>query len=318
MNTNNYPGQQQFVYQYPIQTNNNVVQVPIPTNIPPQYIIPNQQQFYYVVQPNNDGSVVFTNPPMPMVNQTPYIQTTNPTFNPQVNDTSTTTPTIIPLEVEVDDPSENLFLKLKQRNYETKSTEWISKGYAFLKRYPSYSILWAIISICFCLIPYIGIIFYYLFIGGVIMQVLSHIKSERQGLAVQEPSLSESFRGFNHWAKLLKLLILVILVYLGGLICFVLPALYLSIGMIFATKIYLEYFSHGLTAWKSIKLSIALVHKNFCSIIGFLVLLFLIEVLGLLCLFVGTFVTMPITMYSLCYAFVDVVGFPEDNNVNFV
>jgi uncharacterized membrane protein len=61
--------------------------------------------------------------------------------------------------------------------------------------------------------------------------------------------------------------------------------------------------------WQAMKASHAVVRNDYFGFTMFLILAFLLNVLGTLCLFVGLFVTIPVTFAAVTVAYREVVGF---------
>jgi len=125
------------------------------------------------------------------------------------------------------------------------------------------------------------------------------------------PRLSDGWMGFRLFCPLLALFFIQALLFLAGFVALIIPGFYLCTAMSFALFIYLEYQSLGLTPWESIKLSIVLVNRKFCDIFGFLMLCYLIELAGVICVF-GVVVAYPVTSLAMMVAFRDIVGFRDE------
>lgn len=93
-----------------------------------------------------------------------------------------------------------------------------------------------------------------------------------------------------------------IIIVLGMILC-ILPGIYLSIGYSFAIYIMLFF---KIDFWESMEYSRKIVSKKWFSIFGFLLLLGLLNVLGLIFLGIGVFVTMPWALCAFYLAFEDI------------
>jgi uncharacterized membrane protein len=63
--------------------------------------------------------------------------------------------------------------------------------------------------------------------------------------------------------------------------------------------------------WPAMQASHAVVKRDYAGFTLFLLLLFLVNLLGLLCCFVGIFVSMPVTYAAIAVAYKDLVGLDE-------
>jgi len=250
------------------------------------------QQVFVPIYSNAPSVVMAPNPHVVMT-QTPvvYMQTNTPLTGSHMGDVYNT---------------------IKSRTYVAPITFWIEEGWRFFKLNPCFHICWTLIFMGFCMIPYIGAfigVFYYM---GIIQVIKDVVKYNGMGIGF-EPRAVDGFNGFRLFCPLLALFLLQLLIYIAGLICLVIFYIYLTIAMNFAPIVYLEYHRYGISIWQSIKLSIHLVNKNFCAIFGFLILLYLIEMLGIICIFFGLLVAIPVIVTAHVVAFRDMFGFYESN-----
>lgn len=92
------------------------------------------------------------------------------------------------------------------------------------------------------------------------------------------------------------------IIALGMVLC-LLPGIYLAIAYTFGIYIMLFF---KIDFWESLEYSRKIVSKKWFSFFGFLLLLGLLNILGLIFLGIGLFVTMPWAMCALYLAFEDV------------
>jgi len=131
------------------------------------------------------------------------------------------------------------------------------------------------------------------------------------------PNALDGFKGYLVFFPTLLVEIIMVLLLALGFFLFVIPGLYFAIAASFSVLIFLEYHQLGLSQWQSIKVSVSLVNKDFCSILGFLMLSNVVIFLGVLCLGVGILVSLPVAMLATVCAFRDIVGF-SDTQTSFV
>jgi len=84
------------------------------------------------------------------------------------------------------------------------------------------------------------------------------------------------------------------------------PALWFSMITLFSIALHQQH--SFLSIWKSIRFSARVVHRHFCSVLGFLVCLVLLQIVGFFCFLVGLLITLPLAHISLCYAYHYLIG----------
>ncbi len=104
--------------------------------------------------------------------------------------------------------------------------------------------------------------------------------------------------------KIMGLLITLPIVFVLFFVSFII-SLYFSVSFILSQQLIVF---NGLDFWSSIKTSMKLVRKKWFSFFGFLIVIGLINILGMLCLFFGLLVTVPATICAIYAAFEDIAG----------
>ena len=112
--------------------------------------------------------------------------------------------------------------------------------------------------------------------------------------------LSDLFSQYKLFWRYLFASILYVLVILGGLILLVLPGLYLAIRFQFYGYFIVDRDSHIV---ESLKRSWDITRGNAWNLFLFGLLLFLINVLGALALFIGLFITLPTTLVAVALVY---------------
>jgi len=84
------------------------------------------------------------------------------------------------------------------------------------------------------------------------------------------------------------------------------PAVWFSMITIFSIALHQQH--SFLSIWKSIRFSARVVHRHFCSVLGFLLCLVLLQIVGFFCFLVGLLITLPLAHISLCYAYHYLIG----------
>jgi uncharacterized protein DUF4339 len=140
---------------------------------------------------------------------------------------------------------------------------------------------------------------YTLLSAGVIKYYLKLIRAEG-------PTIADAFAGFSPIAGQLILLGLVtaILNLIGLALC-IIPGIYLSVSWIFAVPLVID---RGLNFWEAMEFSRRVVGKHWFITFAFVLVMGLLGICGLLACCVGMFVTMPIALVALLYAYEDIFG----------
>lgn len=118
---------------------------------------------------------------------------------------------------------------------------------------------------------------------------------------------SELTSGGNQVEIMTTLMGLLITLPVVIILFFVSLLVWLYFGVSFILSQQLIVFN-GLDFWSSIKTSMKLVGKKWFSFFGFLIVLGLINILGMLCLFFGLLVTVPATICAIYAAYEDIAG----------
>ncbi|MGE0635112.1 MAG: hypothetical protein AB7G44_15115 [Bacteroidia bacterium] len=118
---------------------------------------------------------------------------------------------------------------------------------------------------------------------------------------------SEIANGGNQIEIMTKLMGLLITLPAVIILFFISMIVWIYIGVSLILSQQLIVFN-GLDYWSSIKTSMKLVSKKWFSFFGFLIVLGLINILGMLCLFFGLLVTVPATICAIYAAYEDIAG----------
>lgn len=125
------------------------------------------------------------------------------------------------------------------------------------------------------------------------------------------------FDGFKYWWNLITTNLISSIAIVLGIICFVVPGIYLLVGYMFSL---LFVIFGGFDFWTSMELSRRLVHTNWLKFFLFVLALIALNILGFLCLIVGLFVTIPMTYLAVYILFeeltIDAVDEPKDTVIH--
>jgi len=192
----------------------------------------------------------------------------------------------------------NKFNEQIQNGYSVKTEDYIRRGWEILRMRMGYFIIFTLVLFVGTSIPGIGILLTQTLSAGLIL-VAFYLSTGKQIF------FEDFFDGFKHFAGLLLFtLVSVILIFLG-IIALILPGIYLVVGYVFTP--FFIIFSR-MDFWNAMETSRKLVHKEWFSIFGFLIVLLFINVLGVMALGIGLLITIPLSYCALYAAFDDIVG----------
>lgn len=121
----------------------------------------------------------------------------------------------------------------------------------------------------------------------------------------QATQFGDFFAGFRYFLPLLLYNLVASLLVLVGLILLVVPGIYLIVGYTFATLLILD---RRLDFWPAMETSRKTVQRQWFGIFGFLLVLLLLNLGGIILLGVGLLVTGPWSICAITVAFDDIFG----------
>jgi len=135
--------------------------------------------------------------------------------------------------------------------------------------------------------------------GGIYLFYLKLIRGERTGVA-------DGFSGFTiAFVQLLLAGIVSSLLILVGLCLCVVPGVYLAVSWIFAFPLVID---KKLDFWEAMEVSRKVVGKQWWQMFGLAIVAGLVAVAGVLACGIGIFVTIPIMLAAITYAYEDIFG----------
>jgi uncharacterized membrane protein len=135
-------------------------------------------------------------------------------------------------------------------------------------------------------------------VAGLCAGALQHLRG-------RVPQFSDFFGGFNKYVPLILAHIAVSLLTALGLLLLILPGIYLAVAYWLTVPTVLD---RNFNFWSSMEISRRLITRNWFSMLGFLLVFLLINLVGLLACGLGLLVTLPWTACSLVSAYADIVG----------
>jgi uncharacterized membrane protein len=121
----------------------------------------------------------------------------------------------------------------------------------------------------------------------------------------QPTEVNDFAKGFAYLVPLLLYSVVSSIFISVGLMLLILPGIYLMVGYLFTTWLIID---RKLDFWPAMELSRKTMHRRFFEVFGFLLILGLVNIAGLLALGLGLLVTFPYTMCVLTVAYQDIFG----------
>jgi uncharacterized membrane protein len=118
--------------------------------------------------------------------------------------------------------------------------------------------------------------------------------------------IGDFFQGFQFFLPSLIASLLIGLFTFFGTLAFIIPGLVIAAMYKFT---YLFIVDKRMDFWEAMRASHAVVKNDYFGFTLFLILAFLVNVVGALCLFVGLLVTIPMTFAAITIAYRELVGF---------
>lgn len=127
-------------------------------------------------------------------------------------------------------------------------------------------------------------------------------------LGGRNPDIGDFFKGFNFFLHTLVASLLIGLFTFLGVLALIIPGLVIAAMYKFT---YLFIVDKRLEFWPAMQASHNVVRHDYFGFTMFLILAFLVNVLGFLCLVVGLLVTVPVTFAAVTIAYKELVGFDQ-------
>jgi len=192
--------------------------------------------------------------------------------------------------------------QLIEKGYQTDIGGYINKGYQIFEKevglFVGYTALMIVISIVAGFIPFASLLISGPLTAGFF--IVAH-KINRG-----EPyEFNTFFKGFDFFVPLFLFTLVGGIFIALGTLALILPGIYLAVAYSFAIPFIVFA---KMEFWDGMEISRKLITKNWWSIFGLMILVFLINLLGTLILLVGLLFTIPITYCAIYAAFDEIVG----------
>lgn len=190
---------------------------------------------------------------------------------------------------------------------EVQITRWLGEGWALLAGdfvlFVVATLLMMVVMIAAGLIPVL-----HLFVGPAIAGPLAAglFVFTANRMLTGRAQLDDVFKGFNHFVPACVAGLLIgLFITLGALAC-IIPGLVVSAMYLFT---YLFIVDRKMEFWPAMEASHAVVKKNYLGFTFFAIALGLLQLVGVLLLGLGLFITVPLAYAAVTVAYRDLVGF---------
>ncbi len=200
---------------------------------------------------------------------------------------------------------------LIDRDYPVTVSRWVHAGWDIFKKNAGVSIAAAVLGgivmmILSGLIPGIGLIVYYPIIGGFIIAALLFYRNK-------EADFSSYLQGFRYFLPLLVFSIVSTVFIAIGTFLLVVPGIYLTVAYLFSPCLIVD---RNLDFWPAMEISRKKVNKHWFGLFGFSIVIVAINLLGCIPLFLGLFITVPLSINIITAAYRDIFSEGETQEEN--
>jgi len=196
---------------------------------------------------------------------------------------------VIDIDKQVEEASKGFRLSMEST---------LQVGFNLLRKAPAEFIIFSLLGVAVFSNPISGLL-----LGGQVMASylhMAHLTSRGQRIEI-----SDFFKGFEKAGSLIKLNLLIFLIVLLGLVMLIIPGIYFAVSYVFSQFFAWFYDRNPSEATRLSKLTVS---GNFGQILLLFLILAGINLLGLMALGVGIFLTMPFSFCVVYAAFDDIIG----------
>lgn len=198
---------------------------------------------------------------------------------------------------------------IAENGYNFDMSKCISDAWELFRKNPGPFVIYAILvlglTIGLSLIPILGSV-----AAGIIGPALTagYYIGARKLDTTGQLEIADFFKSFDFIIQLFLCSLIGGLLTLLGFVLLIIPGIWFGVAIMF---IYQLVVFAKLDFWAAIQMSVKIISKNWFSFFGFLIVIFLINLLGIIALLVGLLITMPLSYLSVYMAYKQVIGFEE-------
>lgn len=197
--------------------------------------------------------------------------------------------------------------ELARNGYQLNISDAISRGFKTFQAYPGgfigFFLLSGLMMGVSSFIPFAGIL-----ISGPL--TVGNWLVARKIQRGEPYEFGDFFGGFNYFVQLLLASLIVGIFVAIGFIFLIIPGIYLAVAYGW-TNMFVTF--HKYEFWPAMEASRTVITKNWWNVFAFFIVVFLVNILGLLALGIGLLVTVPATTIAIYHLFEQV--FPTEGEV---
>lgn len=202
------------------------------------------------------------------------------------------------------DPAQ--FDKLIENGCEVNASDYVQKGWEMFKEHIGEFIGFTLIVFAASLVSSKMGAFGSLLFSAVAAPLYAGYSIAAFNLLSGKPfQFSDFFKGFNYFLPLFLAGLASGILVAVGMALLLLPGIYLAVGYMLTTFLVID---HRMEFWQAMETSRKIVTNNWFGFFVFALLLFLVNVLGVIALGVGVLVTIPVTSCAVAIAYKEIVG----------
>lgn len=192
--------------------------------------------------------------------------------------------------------------RLIQEGFQTDAGKYINKGWEIFRRdmglFIGYTVIMILIMFVSAFIPFAALLVSGPLIAGFFIVAHKINKGEAYEFAT-------FFKGFDFFVQLLLYSLITSIFIVLGFILLVIPGIYLAVAYTFV-PLFIVF--GKMEFWDGMEFSRKLITKKWWNLFGFVILLGLINIAGMLAFGIGILFTIPLTYCAIYAAFDDIVG----------
>ncbi|NTW53478.1 MAG: hypothetical protein HGB15_01670 [Chlorobaculum sp.] len=201
------------------------------------------------------------------------------------------------------DPAQ--FEKLIEQGYQVNASEYVQKGWDMFKEHVGEFVGFTLIMFAISLVSTRMEIFGSLLFSAVAAPLYAGYSITAFKIISGQPfEFGDFFKGFNYFLPLFLASLASGLIVSVGLLL-IIPGIYLAVGYMLTTFLIID---HHMEFWQAMETSRKIVTKNWFAFFVFALVLFLVNLLGMLALGLGLLVTIPVTSCAAAIAYKEIVG----------
>ena len=202
------------------------------------------------------------------------------------------------------DPAQ--FDKLIENGFEVNASDYVQKGWEMFTEHIGEFIGFTLIVLAASFASSKMGAFGSLLISAVAASLYAGYSIAAFRLITGKPfQFSDFFQGFNYFLPLFLAGLASGILVAVGMALLLLPGIYLAVGYMLTTYLVID---HRMEFWQAMETSRKIVTKNWFGFFVFALVLFLVNLLGVLALGIGILVTIPVTSCAAAIAYKEIVG----------